>query len=121
MVVARSSIPVALPVTSAWLGQRIYIASKHAVEGLTKSAALEYAQQGVRVNAVAPGGIATDMIDRFAGPYGSEMRDGLAQMHPLGRLGTLDEIAAAVLFLASDAASFITGESFKVDGGFVAQ
>jgi len=102
-------------------GAGVYIASKHAVEGLTKSAALEYAQQGVRVNAVAPGGIATDMIDRFAGPSGSEMRDGLAQMHPLGRLGTSDEIAAAVLFLASDAASFITGESLKVDGGFVAQ
>ena len=102
-------------------GAAVYIASKHAVEGLTKTAALEYAQQGIRVNAVAPGGIATDMIDRFAGPEGSEMRDGLAQMHPLGRLGTADEIAGAVLFLASDAAAFITGESLKVDGGFVAQ
>jgi NAD(P)-dependent dehydrogenase (short-subunit alcohol dehydrogenase family) len=102
-------------------GAAVYIASKHAVEGLTKTAALEYAQQGVRINAVAPGGIATDMIDRFAGPEGSEMRDGLAQMHPLGRLGTSDEIADAVLFLASDGASFITGESLKVDGGFVAQ
>lgn len=102
-------------------GAAVYIASKHAVEGLTKTAALEHAQQGIRVNAVAPGGIATDMIDRFAGPEGSEMRDGLAQMHPLARLGTPDEIADAVLFLASDAASFITGESLKVDGGFVAQ
>lgn len=102
-------------------GAAIYIASKHAVEGLTKTAALEYAQQGVRVNAVAPGAIATDMIDRFAGSDGSEMRDGLTQMHPLGRLGTSEEIADAVLFLASDAASFITGESLKVDGGFVAQ
>jgi NAD(P)-dependent dehydrogenase (short-subunit alcohol dehydrogenase family) len=102
-------------------GAATYIASKHAVEGLTKSAALEYATQGVRVNAVAPGGIATDMIDRFAGEEGSEMRDGLAQMHPIGRLGTPDEIADAVLFLASDGASFITGDSMKVDGGFVAQ
>ena len=102
-------------------GAATYIASKHAVEGLTKTAALEYAQQGIRVNAVAPGGIATDMIDRFAGEEGSEMRDGLAQMHPLGRLGESEEIADAVLFLASDGASFITGESLKVDGGFVAQ
>ncbi|MGI9240089.1 MAG: glucose 1-dehydrogenase [Verrucomicrobiales bacterium] len=102
-------------------GAAVYIASKHAVEGLTKTAALEYAQQGIRVNAVAPGGIVTDMIDRFAGPDGSEMRDGLAQMHPLGRLGTTEEIADAVVFLASDGASFVTGESLKVDGGFVAQ
>ena len=102
-------------------GAATYIASKHAVEGLTKTAALEYAQQGIRVNAVAPGGIATDMIDRFAGEEGSEMREGLAQMHPIGRLGESDEIADAVLFLASDGASFVTGESLKVDGGWVAQ
>jgi NAD(P)-dependent dehydrogenase (short-subunit alcohol dehydrogenase family) len=102
-------------------GAASYIASKHAVEGLTKTAALEYAKEGIRVNAVAPGAIATDMIDRFAGEEGSEMREGLAQMHPLGRLGTSDEIADAVLFLASDGASFITGDSLKVDGGFVAQ
>ena len=102
-------------------GASTYIASKHAVEGLTKTAALEYASDGIRVNAVAPGGIATDMIDRFAGPEGSEMRDGLAQMHPVGRLGNSDEIADAVLFLASDAAGFVTGESLKVDGGFTAQ
>ncbi len=102
-------------------GAATYIASKHAVEGLTKTAALEYATAGIRVNAVAPGGIATDMIDRFAGEEGSEMRDGLAAMHPLGRLGSPDEIADAVLFLASDGASFVTGDSLKVDGGFVAQ
>jgi len=102
-------------------GAATYIASKHAVEGLTKTAALEYAKEGIRVNAVAPGAIATDMIDRFAGEEGSEMRAGLEQMHPLGRLGESDEIADAVLFLASDGASFITGDSLKVDGGFVAQ
>lgn len=102
-------------------GAASYIASKHAVEGLTKAAAVEYAPAGIRVNAVAPGAIATDMIERFAGEEGSEMREGLAQMHPLGRIGNSEEIADAVLFLASDAASFITGDSLKVDGGFVAQ
>jgi NAD(P)-dependent dehydrogenase (short-subunit alcohol dehydrogenase family) len=102
-------------------GGAVYIASKHAVEGLTKTAALEYAKAGIRVNAVAPGGIETEMMDRFAGPVGSDGREGMAAMHPLGRLGTVDEIADAVLFLASDQASFITGESLKVDGGFVAQ
>ena len=101
-------------------GAATYIASKHAVEGLTKTAALEYAGQGIRVNSVAPGGIETDMIDRFAGTEG-EMRDGITQLHPIGRLGKSDEIADAVMFLASDGASFVTGESLKVDGGFVAQ
>ena len=102
-------------------GASIYIASKHAVEGLTKSAALEFAQQGIRVNAVAPAGIETDMLDRFAGEEGSDMRAGLTAMHPVGRLGKADEIADAVLYLASDASSFITGTSLKVDGGFLAQ
>ncbi|MFT5413537.1 MAG: NAD(P)-dependent dehydrogenase (short-subunit alcohol dehydrogenase family), partial [Verrucomicrobiales bacterium] len=101
-------------------GAATYIASKHAVEGLTKTAALEYAKQGIRVNAVAPGGIATDMIDRFTSGQ-AEMREGLTQLHPIGRLGESDEIADAVMFLASDSASFITGDSLKVDGGFVAQ
>lgn len=102
-------------------GLSIYIASKHAVEGLTKTTALEYAQEGIRVNAVAPGAIETDMITRFAGEEGSDMRAGLASMHPMGRMGKANEIADAVLFLASDAASFITGTSLKVEGGFLAQ
>lgn len=102
-------------------GLSIYIASKHAVEGLTKTAALEYAKEGIRVNAVAPGAIETDMINRFAGEEGSEMRAGLASMHPVGRMGKANEIADAVLFLASDAASFVTGASLNVDGGFLAQ
>jgi NAD(P)-dependent dehydrogenase (short-subunit alcohol dehydrogenase family) len=102
-------------------GLSIYIASKHAVEGLTKTTALEYAKEGIRVNAVAPGAIDTDMVTRFAGEEGSEMRAGLASMHPVGRMGRDTEIADAVLFLASDAASFITGTSLKVDGGFLAQ
>ena len=102
-------------------GASVYIASKHAVEGLTKTAALELAGHGIRVNAVAPAAIETPMMDRFAGPEGSEGRAGLVAMHPIGRLGKPEEIADAVFFLGSDAASFVTGESLKVDGGFTAQ
>lgn len=102
-------------------GAGIYIASKHAVEGLTKTAALELAKSGIRVNAVAPGAIVTDMLDRFAGGTEGEGAKYLASLHPMGRLGTSEEIAAAVLFLASDEASFITGQSLAVDGGFLAQ
>lgn len=101
-------------------GAGIYIASKHAVEGLTKTAALELAQSGIRVNAVAPGAIATDMADRFAGTEG-EARRQLIEAHPMGRLGESEEIAAAVLYLASSGASFTTGISLQVDGGFQAK
>lgn len=102
-------------------GAAVYIASKHAVEGITKAAALELAGQGIRVNAVAPGAIATDMIDRFAGGEGSDGRKFLAAQHPLGRLGQPSEIAAAVLYLASDAASFTTGVTLPIDGGYLAK
>ena len=95
----------------------IYIASKHAVEGLTKSAALEFAKQNIRINAVAPGIIATEMFDRFAG---DELRDQIVSIVPVGRVGVGEEIAAAVLYLASDAARFTTGTSLVVDGGFIA-
>jgi NAD(P)-dependent dehydrogenase (short-subunit alcohol dehydrogenase family) len=101
-------------------GASIYIASKHAVEGLTKTAALEFGAQGVRVNAVAPAVIETDMIDRFAGKDGP-VREHLASLHPIGRTGRTEEIAGVVLFLCSEAASFILGESVKVDGGLTAQ
>jgi NAD(P)-dependent dehydrogenase (short-subunit alcohol dehydrogenase family) len=96
----------------------IYIASKHAVEGLTKSVALEFARQNIRVNAVAPGVIATDMFARFAG---AELGDQIASMIPVGRKGVTEEIAAAVLYLCSDDAKFIIGTSLVVDGGWVAQ
>jgi len=96
----------------------IYIASKHAVEGLTKSVALEFARQNIRVNAVAPGVIATDMFARFAG---EELGDQIASMIPVGRKGATEEIAAAVLYLCSDDARFTTGTSLIVDGGWVAQ
>jgi NAD(P)-dependent dehydrogenase (short-subunit alcohol dehydrogenase family) len=85
----------------------IYIASKHAVEGLTKSVALEFARQNIRVNAVAPGVIATDMFARFAG---EELGDQIASMIPVGRKGATEEIAAAVLYLCSDDARFTTGD-----------
>jgi NAD(P)-dependent dehydrogenase (short-subunit alcohol dehydrogenase family) len=95
----------------------VYIASKHAVEGLTKSVALEFAKQNIRINAIAPGVIATEMLDRFAD---DALRDQLAAITPVGRIGASEEIAAAVLYLASDAAKFTTGTSLVVDGGFIA-
>lgn len=103
------------------VGASVYIASKHAVEGLTKTAALEYAKQGIRITAVAPAAIATDMIDRFVGGEHTDQGKGLAAMHPVGRMGRSEEVAAAVLYLASDAAKFVTGVSLPVDGGWLAQ
>ena len=97
-------------------GASVYIASKHAVEGLTKSVALEFAKQNIRINAVAPGPIATEMFDRFAG----DASDQVISLIPAARVGATEEIAAAVLYLASDAAKFTTGTSLVVDGGFIA-
>ncbi len=98
----------------------IYTASKHAVEGLTKALALEFAKQNIRINAVAPGAIATEMFDRFAGKH-SEVLDSLSSLIPVGRIGASEEIAAAVLYLCSDNAKFNVGTSLVVDGGFIAQ
>jgi NAD(P)-dependent dehydrogenase (short-subunit alcohol dehydrogenase family) len=100
------------------VGASVYSASKHAVEGLTQSAALEAAPAGVRVNAVAPGPIDTDMLSRFTGT--AERKAGLATGMPLQRLGKPQEIAQAIVFLASDKAAFITGQVFGVDGGKMA-
>jgi NAD(P)-dependent dehydrogenase (short-subunit alcohol dehydrogenase family) len=99
------------------LNAAVYVASKHAVEGLTKSAALEAAPFGVRVNAVAPGPIETGMLARFTGDAAG-MADMIAGV-PLKRAGTVDEIAQAILFVASDKASFLTGQALVVDGGQV--
>jgi NAD(P)-dependent dehydrogenase (short-subunit alcohol dehydrogenase family) len=100
-------------------GASIYSASKHAVEGLTKSAALEAAVSGVRVNMVAPGPIDTGMLNRFTGT--DERKARLAATVPLKRVGRPEEIAQTIMFLASDKASFITGASYLVDGGKTAQ
>src|SRR2546429_8015421 len=96
-------------------GAAVYAASKHAVEGLTKSAALEGAKSGVRVNAVAPGPTDTGMLNRFTGS--AERKAALTKTVPLGRVGEPAEIARAAVFLASDNASFITGQILAADGG----
>ena len=96
-------------------GASLYIASKHAVEGLTKAAALEGAAVGVRVNAVAPGPVETEMLNRFTGS--TERKAGLIAGVPLKRSGTPEEIAQAIVFVASDKASFVTGQIISVDGG----
>jgi NAD(P)-dependent dehydrogenase (short-subunit alcohol dehydrogenase family) len=109
---------------SSTLGQKtapgvsIYAATKHAVEGLTKTAALEAASAKVRVNAVAPGPIDTGMLDRFTGS--AEKKAGLIASVPLKRMGHPEEVAQTILFLASDKAPFITGQIFGVDGGKMA-
>ncbi len=100
-------------------GASVYVASKHAVEGLTKSAALEAAGSGVRVNVVAPGPIDTGMLTRFTGS--DERKAGLVGGVPLKRIGRPEEIAQAIVFVASDKASFITGASLASDGGKTAQ
>jgi NAD(P)-dependent dehydrogenase (short-subunit alcohol dehydrogenase family) len=97
-----------------------YVAAKHGVVGLTQAAALEYAEQGVRVNAVCPGVIDTEMIDRFtAGQPGAEA--DLVASEPVGRMGRPEEIADAVVWLGSARSSFVTGQAIAVDGGFVAR
>jgi NAD(P)-dependent dehydrogenase (short-subunit alcohol dehydrogenase family) len=97
-----------------------YYASKHGVVGLTKAAAIEYGNVGIRVNAVCPGVIQTEMADRLIQDNKQRER-AVTALHPLGRLGTPDEIAQAVVWLSSDAASFVTGQAIAVDGGYVAQ
>src|SRR5881409_281551 len=96
-------------------GASVYAASKHAVEGMTKSAALEAARFGVRVNAVAPGPTETGMLNRFTGT--AERKASLATGVPLGRAAEPEEIARAIVFLASDRASFVTGQVLTADGG----
>jgi len=102
-------------------GVGVYVASKHAVLGLTKTAALEYGRQGIRINAVSPGGIETPMLDRFTGGRGTDFFNQLAGLHTIGRLGRPEEIAEAVVWLCSDKASFVTGLSLTADGGWTAQ
>ena len=100
-------------------GTSAYVASKHGVVGLTKTAALEYAQQGIRVNCVCPGAIQTPMTDRAWSDPARRAR--VIASEPVGRIGNPEEIAEAVVWLCSDAASFVTGHAMSVDGGYVAQ
>jgi NAD(P)-dependent dehydrogenase (short-subunit alcohol dehydrogenase family) len=97
-----------------------YTASKHGVLGLTKTAALEYAQKNIRVNAVAPGVIRTAMVERVTGGK-PEVEARHAAFQPVGRMGEPEEVAEAIVWLCSDAASFVTGTSLSVDGGFEAR
>lgn len=100
-------------------GSAAYGASKHGVVGLTKTVALEYARQGIRVNTVCPGAIETPMLSRI---FDAIPRHGarMAEIEPVGRLGTADEIAAAILWLCSEQSSFVTGAAIPVDGGLTA-
>lgn len=102
-------------------GLGVYAASKHAVNGLTRSAALEFAKQGIRVNAIAPAAIETPMLQRLVGGESevTPQREGMASLHPVGRIGTPQEVAQAVLALCLN--EFITGVILPVDGGFTAQ
>jgi len=102
-------------------GAGVYVASKHAVNGLSKSAALEFAKKGIRVNTVSPGTIQTEMITRMLGEGESDARKQWENQHPVGHFGKPDDVAAAVVWLASPQASFVTGTDIAVDGGYLAQ
>jgi NAD(P)-dependent dehydrogenase (short-subunit alcohol dehydrogenase family) len=105
-------------------GMPAYSASKHGVVGLTKTAALEYAKSGIRVNAVCPGPVQTPLIDKIlrAQPeLAAQIIEAIKDREPIGRMGQPEEIAEAVVWLCSDAASFVTGTAMAVDGGFVTQ
>ena len=117
MVVNTASVSV----TAGDCGMAAYNAAKAGVINLTRSAALECARDGIRVNCICPGGIDTRVTQVLAGERADEVRRAMAAVHPLGRMGEADEIANAILFLASDEASFITGASLVADGGLTAQ
>ena len=102
-------------------GRAAYVASKHGVVGITRTAALEYAQQGIRVNCVCPGYIRTPMVAYVLQQSGAQLEEQMVAREPIGRLGTPEEVAETVVWLCSDAASFVTGHTMTVDGGYVAQ
>lgn len=97
-----------------------YVAAKHGLVGLTKTAAIEYSSKGIRVNAIAPAFIDTPMLERAGLTTDMEMKEQIIKLHPIGRLGTSREVANAIVWLTSDEASFITGHTLLVDGGYTA-
>lgn len=102
-------------------GAAAYVAAKHGVIGLTKVAAIEFAARGIRVNAVCPGFVETPMLERVGVTSDPDRRVQIEGLHPINRLGRPEEIAGAVLYLCSDAASFVTGHALVVDGGYTAR
>lgn len=122
MTPARSGVIINMSSQMGHIGaanRTVYCMTKHAIEGLTKAMAVELGPMGIRVNAVAPTFIETPMTQPFLAD--KAFRDGVLQKIPLGRIGTIDEVVAAVTFLASPAASLITGASLLTDGGYTAQ
>lgn len=101
--------------------QTAYTASKHAVLGLTKAAAIDYAKHGIRINAIAPGSIDTPMLRNAIERRGGKEQDVISRLSLIGRFGVVDEIAKAALFLCSDDASFTIGHALAVDGGYLAR
>lgn len=104
-----------------WGTAPAYVAAKHAVSGLTKAAAVEYAQQGIRVNSVHPGFIATPLLTNAGITEGSDLEAFIAGKHAMNRLGKAEEVANVICWLASDEASFVTGAQYAVDGGYTCQ
>jgi NAD(P)-dependent dehydrogenase (short-subunit alcohol dehydrogenase family) len=101
-----------------------YAASKHAINGLTKNAALEYSKLGIRVNSVCPGGIETRMLDSLVAQASKgqlKTRQMMDPLHPMGRIGSPEEVAELIVWLCSDRATFVTGANVTIDGGYVAQ
>ncbi len=105
-------------------GLGLYAASKHAINGLTKNAALEYSKLGIRVNSVCPGGIETRMLDSLVAQASKgqlKTRQMMDPLHPMGRIGSPEEVAELIVWLCSDRATFVTGANVTIDGGYVAQ
>lgn len=124
MVKQRSGAIVNMASILGWVGfanAPAYVAAKHGVLGLTKTAAIEYAAHNIRINAVCPGFIETPLLEKAGITEGSDAYNSLASMHPMKRLGKPEEVADLVLWLCSEGASFVTGSAYLVDGGYVAQ
>jgi NAD(P)-dependent dehydrogenase (short-subunit alcohol dehydrogenase family) len=103
------------------MGSPAYVAAKHGVIGLTQTAALEYAPLGIRVNALCPGFIETPMLNNAGLDRDDQLHQAVANMHAMKRMGRVEEIPGAILWLASEHASFVTGLALTVDGGYTAQ